>query len=245
MKRLAVYTALTGEYDSLRQPKQVRNGVDYFCFSNDIREKQIGAWRIHPIPFEDSDPVRVSRFPKLNPHIVLPDHETSLYVDANVLITEKLDAAVDNAIASWTPCAMVPHPYRKGTFEEGLFVLRHSMANPFQVYRQMRQLSRNGFSDDAGLFVCSIIFRRHLYPRVIKFSEAWWRDFQTGAKRDQLSVMPALAEAGLHPDVLVSPDYVRENTAPHASKNKHSLFWHGWHFAARKVLVRSLEAKLK
>ena len=245
MKRLAVYTALTGGYDTLRQPESERDGVDYFCFSNDIREERIGAWRIRPIPFEDSDPVRVSRFPKLNPHLVLPEYEASLYVDANVLVTAELDAATDRVLASGTLCAMVPHPDRKGTFEEGLFVLRHSMGEPFKVYRQMRSLIQTGFRDDAGLFVCSVIFRRHLDPKVIAFSEAWWRGFQAGAKRDQLSVMPALAEAGLRPDILVSPNYVRANTVSHTKQSGHSLFWHGCHFAARTALVRLLETKLK
>ena len=237
MKRLAVYTALTGSYDTLRQPECVREGADYVCFSDDVREEKIGSWHIRPIPFECGDPVRLSRFPKLNPHLVLPDYEECLYVDANVRITKELDEAIDRVVESGTSCAMVPHPDRNSTFEEGLFVLRHSMANPFQVYRQMRDLSRSGFRDNAGLFVCSIIFRRHLDPRVIAFSEAWWKRFLAGAKRDQLSVMPALAEAELRPDVLVSPDYVRRNTAKHAANNDHSLLWHGWHFVAKTVLV--------
>lgn len=240
MPRLAVYTALTGGYDTLRQPERMREDVDYFCFSNDIHEERIGAWRIRSIPFEDRDPVRVSRFPKLNPHLVLPEYEASIYVDANVLVSDELDEAMNHAVASGTTCAMVPHPDRKGTFEEGLFVLRHSMGEPFKVYRQMRNLIRSGFRDDAGLFVCSVIFRRHLDPRVVAFSEAWWRGFQAGARRDQLSVMPALAEAELRPDVLVSPDYVRRNTARHVANNAHSIAWHGCHFTVRKVL----EAKL-
>lgn len=241
MPRLAVYTALTGGYDTLRQPERIREDVDYFCFSNDIHEERIGAWRIRPIPFDDHDPVRVSRFPKLNPHLVLPEFESSLYVDANVRVTKELDEAVNRSIESGTPCAMVPHPDREGTFEEGLFVLRHSMADPFKVYRQMCALAQSEFRNDAGLFVCSIIFRRHLDPRVIAFSEFWWRGFQAGTKRDQLSVMPALAKAELQPDVLVSPGYVLRNTAKHAANNDHSLFWHGWHFAARILL----ESKLK
>ena len=244
-KRLAVYTALTGGYDTLRQPERKRDGVDYFCFSNDIREERIGAWTIRSIPFENRDPVRVSRFPKLNPHLVLPEYEASLYVDANVLVTEELDTATDCALVSGTPCAMVPHPARKGTFEEGLFVLRHSMGEPFKVYRQIRDLARSGFHDDAGLFVCSAIFRRHLDPKVIAFSETWWRRFQAGAKRDQLSVMPALAEAELRPDILVSPDYVQRNTASHAAKKAHSIAWHGWHFAVRMVLESCLSKVTK
>ena len=239
-KRLAVYTALTGGYDDLRQPETVRTDADYICFSNDIREEKVGAWTIRPIPFENRDLVRVSRFPKLNPHLVLPEYETSLYVDANVLVTKDLGEAVNRALASQTPCAMVPHPDRKGVYEEGMFLIRHSMGEPFKVYRQIKELVRTGFKDDAGLFVCSLIFRRHLDPRVIAFSENWWRRFQAGAKRDQLSVMPALAEAELRPVILVSPDHVRRNTARHAAKNAHSIAWHGWHFAVRKVL----EAKL-
>ena len=237
MHSLAIYTALTGSYDDLRQPETVRTDADYICFSNDILEKKVGVWAIRPIPFENHDPVRVSRFPKLNPHLVLPEYEASLYVDANLLVTEELDEAVSRAFASQTPCAMVPHPNHKGVYEEGMFLIRHSMGEPFKVYRQITELVRNGFRDDAGLFVCSLLFRRHLDPRVIAFSENWWRGFQAGAKRDQLSVMPALAVAKLVPDILVSPNYVRKNTAPHAARHGHSFVWHGWHFAIRTILA--------
>lgn len=236
-KRLAIYTALTGGYDTLRQPESVRKDADYFCFSNDIPEEHVGVWQIRPITFSGSNPVLASRFPKLNPHLVLPEYDVSLYADANLTLAPELDEAIDRSLAGESPCAMVPHPNRTGTFEEGLFVLRHSMGNPFRVYRQMLKLARSGFRDDAGLFVCSLIFRRHLDPCVIAFSEGWWRRFLAGAKRDQLSVMPALEEAGLHPSILIPSDYILRNTMPHTTRNKHSFVWHGWHFAARLVLT--------
>ena len=236
MNRLAVYTAITGKYDTLRQPERSREDADYICFSSDIPEKRVGVWQIRPIPLSGTDPVLASRFPKLNPHLALSGYDASLYVDANVLITEELDAAADRALASGTPCAMVPHPDRKSVYEEGLFLVRHSIGEPFKVYGQIRELAKRGFPDDTGLYVCSVIFRHHLEPRVVAFSEAWWRQFLAGAKRDQLSVMPALAEATLVPEVLVASDYVIRNTVPHAARTGHSVVWHGWHFAVRKTL---------
>ena len=62
-KRLAIYTALTGGYDTLRQPESVRKDADYFCFSNDIPEEHVGVWQIRPITFSGSNPVLASRFP--------------------------------------------------------------------------------------------------------------------------------------------------------------------------------------
>ena len=240
MCHIAIYTALTKGYDELHQPESIHANADYFCFSNDMGTDRIGVWKICPIPFSHPDPSRVSRFPKLNPHLVLPTYQESLYVDANVSITQELNTAIDRASISECPCSMVPHPDRQSVYEEGLFLIQHSMGEPFRVFHQVQELEQSGFKDDGGLFVCSLIFRRHLDQHVIAFSEAWWKGFQKGSKRDQLSVMPALSAAGLRPNVLVSSEYVRRNTTPHVTQKRHSLAWHGWHFFLRKIL----EAKL-
>ena len=37
--KIAIYTAITGEYDHLEDPEIVVNGVDYICFTNNINIK--------------------------------------------------------------------------------------------------------------------------------------------------------------------------------------------------------------
>ena len=215
MKRCAIYTALTGGYDALLQPDVVREDFDYLCFSSDIQERQIGVWQVLPIPYENSDASRVSRYPKLNPHLVLPEYEASLYVDANVRITSQLYEALDRALESETVCGMVPHGERTNVYSEGFTLMLNVIGEPDLLYRQIRHLLQSRFPHSAGLFVCALLFRRHNAQCVVAFSHAWWRDFSAYCRRDQMSVMPALAEAGLQPAMLIENDYLSRNTILH------------------------------
>ena len=75
MNKIAIYTVLTGNYDELRQPEVIDETFDYICFSNDIRESQIGIWQVRPFDNRNTNATRESRYPKLNPHAVLPEYE--------------------------------------------------------------------------------------------------------------------------------------------------------------------------
>lgn len=90
MKKV-VYTALTGSYDALEQHKYVNPEYDYICFSNDFGDKKkIGIWTIRKIDYPSDDKQLQSRYPKLQPHEVLPEYDVSLYVDANVNIFDAI-----------------------------------------------------------------------------------------------------------------------------------------------------------
>ncbi|MCD7978378.1 MAG: DUF616 domain-containing protein, partial [Tannerellaceae bacterium] len=84
MNKKVIYTCLVGNYDSLSQPGIVCEEFDYICFSNNIKEQKIGVWQIRPIPFFHGNKTRLSRYVKLNPHIVLPNYIYSLWIDANI-----------------------------------------------------------------------------------------------------------------------------------------------------------------
>ena len=77
-KKIAVYTVLVGKYDNLQQPEYISDDFDYICFSNDIPHDHIGVWKVHKFDYTNSNRVRDSRFPKLNPHLLLPDYDFSV-----------------------------------------------------------------------------------------------------------------------------------------------------------------------
>ena len=237
MGKTAIYTAITGNYDTLRQPEVVLEGVDYICFSPSIKESKIGVWRISPIPYENKSQIRVSRFPKLNPHLVLKEYESSLYVDGNIRLTDAFNKAMGKAMTSNVKCAMVKHPERQCTFDEALLLVMLVIGEPFKIVRQMAHLISKGLKARQGLFVCSVIFRKHNDSQVVKFSEAWWRDYCKYAYRDQLSVMGALKEAALTPGILMNTGTVMDNTIRHDTslpQIQHGLIWHGVRFSRRK-----------
>ena len=89
MNKKVIYTCLVGNYDVLRQPLAIDESYDYVCFSNDIKEDRVGVWQIRPIPFVHEDKARLSRYVKILPHRALEDYEWSLWMDANIQITDK------------------------------------------------------------------------------------------------------------------------------------------------------------
>ena len=88
MNKKVVYTSLVGSYDSLANPVYIMDGWDYICFSNDVIEVKGLIWEIRKIPFKSNNNVRLSRFAKLNPDIVLSEYDVSLYMDANLVMID-------------------------------------------------------------------------------------------------------------------------------------------------------------
>lgn len=197
MKRLAVYTALTGGYDTLRQPERVREDVDYFCFSNDIHQNQIGAWRICPINHNQPDGIRLVRFVKLNPELFLPTYKTCLWVDSNITLTNEIQDRAIELLNSNTLVATLPHSTRSSVFDEGLYLLQCGKGKSGEVLRQIRHLLRERYPDKFGLKETCIFFRRHSHPSVMEFDRIWWSQLERFSTRDQLGCDYALWKADL------------------------------------------------
>jgi len=86
-----VYTCLTGNYDTLPLHSYLAYDWDYVCFTDSeelLKAKQFGAWRIRPIAFSKLDNARNNRWHKTHPHVILPDYDESIYIDANIAIKD-------------------------------------------------------------------------------------------------------------------------------------------------------------
>ena len=55
MKKIAIYTAVIGGYDDIRQPKVVDERFDYYLFTDHIETDFIGVWRLMSIPYSNPD----------------------------------------------------------------------------------------------------------------------------------------------------------------------------------------------
>ncbi len=241
---MIIYTSLTNGYDKLQELQAdvsaTNVGCEFICFSNDADLKgKSGVWQIRPIPFSCKDPARLSRFAKLNPHIVLPNCEESLYVDANVLLKEPLFSALAAARAATASVAMCPHPTRDCTYDEAQEAIRVFWPPPSAVIRQVKFLLSENYPRHAGLQQCNIIYRRHLCPNVVKFSEVWWRQFCEFSRRDQISVGYALKEAGITPTQLMTADEAKMLLVSHMPKTS-PLWRKAYHCLARPYYMAQM-----
>ena len=209
-----IYTSLTKGYDNLLQPEVVRPDYDYICFSNDLGESDIGVWKIRKIPFSSSSGTRLTRYPKLNPHLVLPEYEYSVWIDANFkILGTAIYEKTDELIAGGSVCAMIPHENRSCVYQEAKMLTKWLIGEPDLVYRQTKFLIQER----------SLMFRKHNSPEIVAFSKLWWKTYCAYSCRDQMSVGYALFKTGLRPEAWFSRAFIDANKNAHQAQRRISL----------------------
>ena len=204
MNRKVIYTCLTGGYDRLAQPAAVAADWDYVCFTD--TEGQEGVWRLRRIPCDSPDPVTRSRYPKILPHRVLPEYEFSVYLDANLCITDaEFYRIADRLVAGEVCFAQVEHPLRDCVYEELRYCYLKDKINTRTAFRLHRKWTAEGLPRHAGLYENNLLFRRHNLTETQALDEAWWKAFASGVPRDQLCLQPIFLRHGIHPALLLGP----------------------------------------
>ena len=222
MKKV-IYTVLTGNYDHLEQPRAVDSAYDYICFTD--RSGQDGVWQLREIPFEGS-PVLRARWAKLHPHLLLPDYDLSVFMDANLCIAsadfytvlENLQKTPNSSDFTssltrnpakkpvFAGIHVVPHPERDCVWEELRYCYLKDKVSTRTAVGWYRFLKKMGMPRHAGLAETNILLRAHLDPQVVALDELWWNLLlQSGGTRDQLALTPALHQLGMQPSLLFGP----------------------------------------
>ena len=80
MEKIAIYTCIIGGYDELQQPAVVEEGFDFICFvgPGEKTSDRVGVWEIRELAeLPGGNPRMASRWPKMHPHLLLPEYEGS------------------------------------------------------------------------------------------------------------------------------------------------------------------------
>ena len=225
--RLAIYTALVGAYDTIRQPHVVDDSFDYFLFSNDIAVNRLGVWQIRRIPYSNPDNARLSRWVKTHPDELLPDYDASVWIDVNIIIksvfiyTRTRDLIAQNIVISsmW-------HNARNCIYDEAAFVAYRGLEKETIVLNWLRKLKQESYPHQIGLFECGVIFRIHHNELVVSFDNEWWGCINHFSRRDQLSFSYCLWKLNLVcPFFISSTENVRNSEhfqyVAHKQNRKH------------------------
>ena len=120
MNKYVIYTSITGGYDRLKQLSCVSPEFDYICFTDSLLDgKNNGIWEMRPIPSVTDDKQRLSRYPKMHPHILLPEYEYSVYVDAKLdIINPQLYNIIKENINRGVLLSGIRHEERVCVYDE-------------------------------------------------------------------------------------------------------------------------------
>lgn len=103
MNKAIIYTVITGNYDTIKQPLVVEEGVEYVLFTNNCEIREAGVWKVTHIPSlnlgsrsEKENNILLSRRVKMLAHKYLPKgYDVSVYVDADMLLKESVSELLD------------------------------------------------------------------------------------------------------------------------------------------------------
>ena len=227
MNKNIIYTVITGNYDTIKQPLVVEDGVEYVLFTNNPNIHNAGVWRVVQIPSEQwqgrterGNNILLSRKVKMLPHKYLPEGtEWSLYIDADMLIIEPLTKLL-NDLHEDALFAACRHSYCKSVSEEINDLKAKGMVDATQVQQQWQRYVEWGFNDNMGIYENGLLIRRHNDARVTQLMELWWDEYQNGCLRDQVSLMPCIYRTGFMPYFQFIEMDIRNNNFVEVMKHK-------------------------
>ena len=227
MNKTAIYTVITGNYDTIKQPLVLTPGADYFLFTNNPHIKEEGVWKVVHIPSlnigsrsEKENNILLSRKVKMLAHEYLPKgYDVSVYVDADMLLKESLselrDTMADNRLM-----AACRHSYCVSVRQEVSELINKGRVDAHQVEQDWQRYVVWGFEDNLGISENGLLIRRHHDARVIQLMELWWGEYQHGCLRDQVSLMPCMHRLGFMPYFQFIEENIRQNAYVDVMRHK-------------------------
>lgn len=203
-QRIAVYTALFGSYDLLREPLLRPDNIDYYVLTDQgIPDgsvwERIDVTRIIPDEYQ-GDPVLCNRWCKMHPHLIFKDYQYSVYIDSNIWVFSDLTPLA--AGLDTYPVAMFRHKKRDCVYDEVQACLDQEKDTKESLKAHLEVVRSHGVHKDWGLLEASVIARKHFEPECVALMDAWWESFIRNSRRDQISLIDCLWAKGIQPYVI-------------------------------------------
>lgn len=196
--KIAVYTSIYGNYDSVVQPLYKSPYCDYFAITDqDIPSNEV--WKKYDMSFipefEEMDAYHKSKYCKMFPHILFPNYEYSIWVDGNVQIVADLLPLVDRLKEDHF-MGTFKNPLHDCIYTEAKYNLVQNYAKASELMNQVNLYKEAGFPEKFGMREFSVIVRKHNNAECIKLMEQWWEQVNQYTMRDQISFPYVLWKSG-------------------------------------------------
>jgi hypothetical protein len=183
MNKIALYTVITNNYDTLRPIKKER-GIDYICFTDNPNLKS-SEWNIIVIPQCD-EPIKLQRSIKILSHQFTKGYDTSVYIDANFVLIGSIHALMSKHYRGGI--LTCKHNARTLISEEAKQILLLEKDTEENVNRHLALI--DFVPDDCGMYASGFMIRDKSEKTAL-FETRWEGLMKEGSHRDQLSMGPA------------------------------------------------------
>ena len=186
--KIVVYTSVFGNYDKIPEPLFVNDQIKFIAIT-DQEISDGSVWEKFDTTildgFDKLDAYHKSKFCKLNPHVLFPTYDYSIWVDGNVQIVADIYPLILKLENHFM--GTYRNPVHDDIYTEGRFCIYHDAVKIKDVNYQLSKYKKEGFPEHFGMREFSIIVREHNNEKCIDLMEQWWKEVNTYTMRDQLS----------------------------------------------------------
>lgn len=198
--KLIVYSCVTSGYDQVHDTlfkgqAVPEEGVRYILFSDFIFPCTMRTddmeWEVKQVKWSHAMcPSRTARYHKCLPHVVLPPHERSLWVDGSLAFKGvRADADIAGKFlvdGDGIDIATFKHPDRQCVYQEERACLKYRKDHAEIMRTQLAKYEKERYPPYNGLVETACLARRN-NDRIRAFNEMWWKEIEAHSFRDQLS----------------------------------------------------------
>lgn len=192
--RRAIYTAITGEYDTLKDPQIITPGWEYICFTNN-KNLRSDFWKVKLVNDSRLSNVKLARKIKILSHQYLKGYDLTIWHDASMVINCNLKSFT--SVFHKKDITIMKHPHRGCIYEEARACIKMGKDKREVILKQIEKYRNEGYPEKNGLVGSGIIIRNN-NSRVNALMNDWWSEVENFSHRDQLSFNYALNN---HPEV--------------------------------------------
>ncbi|HIP26159.1 MAG TPA: DUF616 domain-containing protein, partial [Flavobacteriaceae bacterium] len=181
-----VYTAIFGNYDSIKEPEYINEDWDYICFTNNKNLKS-KTFKIKYVDAIFENQTKNARMIKILSHIFLIGYDYSLWIDGNVKLRgENIEELVENnKIDDYI--SLHQHVKRECIFDEVKACIAAKKDNSAIMLKQLDNYEKEGMPKRIGLVETAEILRQENNKKTRALNLLWWKELNENSIRDQLS----------------------------------------------------------
>lgn len=221
-KQIVIFSCNFGNYDKVRDPIFIDSNVSYILFS-DRPQPHLKCWKTKIISLSElnSDPQRVARYIKLNPHLFLPKgHKISVWVDSCYQIKVFNFISFINQNLRDKDICLFRHPKRNCVYEEIDVCNKKKLDYSIKFQQQKEEYLKEGLPYNFGLYHTAVLVRRN-NKEIENFNKLWWKELNIYSKRDQISFSYCLWKFNFIPNIIKDNFGVNLYTSNQFRKFKH------------------------
>lgn len=186
--KICVYTAITGNYDNLKDVRREKN-VDYYCFTNNKNLKS-KTWKIIYLDNNEglSNLLLARKYKILIPSMIRSNYDVSVWIDGSVIIKGSIiDFINKECDLDHYSLACFKHSQRNCVYEEAAAIIKFRKDRYENVIHIIDFLKESKYPEHNGLNETTVLVRKHDDKLLNKVLEQWYYMVENYSPRDQLS----------------------------------------------------------